>query len=65
MLSDEIREISGDVSDILSGSHPHDSMTYRGSVINKLLSIIERQAKRLKEVETRLAETEWRYNPSC
>lgn len=34
---DEIRELSGDVADVLSGGNPHDTLTYRGTLLHRLL----------------------------
>jgi hypothetical protein len=34
---DQVRELSGDITDVLNGGMPHDSMTYRGSLLWDLL----------------------------
>ncbi len=34
---DKVRELSGDITDILHGGVPHDTMTYRGSLLWDLL----------------------------
>lgn len=35
--ADRIRDLSGDVQDCLSGGMPHDTLTYRGSLLHELL----------------------------
>jgi hypothetical protein len=34
---DAVRELSGDIADVLSSGHPHDCMTYRGTLLHQLL----------------------------
>ncbi len=39
-LSDRVRDITGDIRDCLDGDIPHDSMTYRGSLLYQAVEIM-------------------------
>lgn len=50
-LMERLRDLSGDVADVLSNSYPHDSMTYRGSLIHQLYECSDTLRRHIEQME--------------